>query len=318
MACQLEFPKQAAKFSPGGRRKILIPLYSECQRRSYMKAAKNILHLLPAAPFLLLALLFLFAPLADMLITSFALPGGKGYSPQNYIAIFTTATFLSCIRNSLFLSFFSAITGLFISCIAAISINRIADSSKGRYLSFLNIFSNFAGLPLSYAFMFMLGNAGIFTLILRAINIDLVKSFNLYSGKGLMLLFVYFQLPLGTLLMVPAFQAIKPEWSEAAALMRATGFQFWRHIGLPALIPSLAGTYGMLFANALTAYATPFMLMATNYPLLPIKITSMYTGEMNPQPEMGSALSLVMIVIMLSVTGLCNLFKNIFYRGGHK
>jgi putative spermidine/putrescine transport system permease protein len=283
-----------------------------------VKAAKNILHLLPVTPFLLLALLFLFTPLASMVITSFVLSDGRGYSVQNYIDIFTKATFLACIQNSLFLSFFSALIGLFISFIAALSITRIADSSRGRYLSFLNMFSNFAGLPLAYAFMFMLGNAGIFTLILRAANIDLVKSFNLYSSKGLMLLFVYFQLPLGTLLMVPAFQAIRPEWKEATALMKATEVQFWWYVGVPVLIPSLAGTYGMLFANALTAYATPFMLMATNYPLLPIKITSMYTGEMNPQPEIGSALSLVMIAIMLSVIGLCNLFRNIFYKGGYK
>jgi putative spermidine/putrescine transport system permease protein len=283
-----------------------------------VKAVKNILHLLPAAPFLLLALLFLFSPIASMVMTSFIVPGSGGYSVQNYLDIFTKITFLVGIQNSLFLSFFSALIGLAISFIAALSITRITDSAKGRYLSFLNMFSNFAGLPLTYAFIFMLGNAGIFTLILRALNIDLVKGFNLYSSQGLMALFVYFQIPLGTLLMVPAFQAIRPEWKEAAALMKATGFQFWRHVGIPALIPSLAGTYGMLFANALTAYATPFMLMATNYPLLPIKITSMYIGEMNPQPEMGSALSLVMIAIMLSVLGLCNLFKNVFYKGGYK
>jgi putative spermidine/putrescine transport system permease protein len=283
-----------------------------------VKAAKNIQHVLPVTPFLLLALLILFTPVANMVIPGFALPEGKGYSIENYITIFTKETFLACIQNSLYLSFFSALIGLFISFIAALSITRLADSARGRYLSFLNMFSNFAGLPLAYAFMFMVGNAGVFTLILRALNIDLVKNFNLYSSQGLMVLFVYFQLPLGTLLMVPAFQAIRPEWREATALMKASEAQFWWHVGLPVLIPSLAGTYGMLFANALTAYATPFMLMATNYPLLPIKITSMYTGEMTPQPEMGSALSLVMIAIMLFVIGLCNLFRKIFYKGGYK
>jgi ABC-type uncharacterized transport system permease subunit len=56
--------------------------------------------------------------------------------------------------------------------------------------------------------------------------------------------------------------------------------------------------------------------MNTNYSLLSVKIASMYTGEMQSQPEAGSALSLVMIAIMFSVLGLCNLFKRIFYRGG--
>ncbi|MDR0720158.1 MAG: ABC transporter permease subunit [Treponema sp.] len=235
---------------------------------------------------------------------------------QNYLDIFTRVTFLACIRNSLYLSFVSSFIGLFISFIAALSITRLTGSAGSRYLSFLNMFSNFAGLPLAYAFIFMAGNAGIFTLILRSLNIDMVKHFNLYSGQGLMVLFVYFQIPLGTLLMFPAFHAIRHEWKEAATLMKASGFQFWRYVGVPVLIPSLAGTYGMLFANAITAYATPFMLMTTNYPLLPIKITSMVSGEMSPQPELGSALSLVMIAIMLLVIGLCNLFRNVFYKGG--
>ncbi|MDR1178326.1 MAG: ABC transporter permease subunit [Spirochaetaceae bacterium] len=282
------------------------------------KAVTHIIHALPVLPFLLLALLFLFLPMVSMVVKSFVVPGVAGYSIRNYIDIFTQRTTLACIRNSLYLSFLSAFIGLFISFVAALSVTRITDKGKGRYLSFLNMFSNFAGLPLAYAFMFMVGNAGIFTLILRVFNIDLVKSFNLYSSNGILVLFVYFQIPLGTLLMFPAFQAIRPEWREAAELMRASGIQFWWRVGLPALIPSLAGTFGMLFANALTAYATPFMLMSTNFPLLPIKITSMYTGEMAPQPEMGSALSLVMVAIMLSVIGLCNLFRTVFYKGGYK
>jgi putative spermidine/putrescine transport system permease protein len=253
-----------------------------------------------------------------MVVNSFVVPGKTGYSAHNFVEIFTKGTFLACISNSLYLSFFSAIYGLIISFIAALSITKIVDAAKGRYMSFLNMFSNFAGLPLTYAFMFMVGNAGIFTLILRFLNFDLMKHFNLYSSQGLMLLFVYFQIPLGTLLMFPAFHAIRPEWKEASALMKANGFQFWWHVGIPVLIPSLAGTFGMLFANALTAYATPFMLMATNYPLLPIKITSMFTGEMALQPEVGSALSMVMIAIMLGMIGLCNLFKSVFYKGGNK
>jgi putative spermidine/putrescine transport system permease protein len=285
-------------------------------RAASRKSLKNAVHLLPVIPFALLSFLFLFLPLLGMMVNSF-MHGGKkgGYSLQNYIGIFSKATFLACIKNSLYLSFYSALIGLLLSFITALAITKISKSSQGRYLSFVNMFSNFAGLPLAFGFMFMIGNAGIIVLLLRHVNFDLYRYFNLYSSMGLLLLFVYFQIPLGTLLLFPGFQAIKKEWKEAAVLMKAGSFQFWRLVGIPALIPSLAGTYGMLFANALTAFATPFMLMSTNYPLLPIKITSMYTGEMTAQPEMGSALSMVMIVIMLAVIGLCNLFKKIFYKG---
>ena len=99
--------------------------------------------------------------------------------------------------------------------------------------------------------------------------------------------------------------------------MKANSFQFWWHIGIPVMLPSLADTFSLLFANALTAYATPFMLMSTNYPLLPIKITSMFTGETTIQQELGSALSITMMAIMLLMIFLCNMDKKFFYKGGN-
>ena len=83
------------------------------------------------------------------------------------------------------------------------------------------------------------------------------------------------------------------------------------------MLPSLCDTFSMLFANALTAYATPFMMISTNYPLLPIKITSMFTGETVQQQELGSALSISMMLIMLLVIFLCNMVKKVFYKGGN-
>jgi putative spermidine/putrescine transport system permease protein len=272
----------------------------------------------PVLPFILLCVFFLFLPLGNMVVNGFKSPAGGGFTFQNFIDVFTLGIYQVAISNSCFLSFVSAFFGLCISFLTARALTQITENSQNRFMSFLSMVSNFAGLPLALAFMIMLGPAGVFTIILKTLGFDLLKFFNLYSRQGLMLLFVYFQIPLGTLLMIPGFQAIRKEWKEAADLMKANAIQFWWYVGLPMLIPSLAGTYGMLFANALTAYATPFMIMATNYPLLPLKVTTMFTGEIAQQPEMGSALSLTMIAIMLLVIGLCNLFRTVFYKGGKK
>ena len=153
--------------------------------------------------------------------------------------------------------------------------------------------------------------------VLDQIGIHVMDDFNLYGSEGLLLVFVYFQIPLGTLVLIPSFQSIRKEWKESAALMKANSFQFWWRIGIPVMLPSLCDTFSMLFANALTAYATPFMMISTNYPLLPIKITSMFTGETVQQQELGSALSISMMLIMLLVIFLCNMVKKVFYKGGN-
>jgi putative spermidine/putrescine transport system permease protein len=109
---------------------------------------------------------------------------------------------------------------------------------------------------------------------------------------------------------------IRPEWKESAALMKANGLKFWSSVGVPMLIPSITDTYAILFANALTAYGTPFIIISSNLPILSIKITMMFGGDMTTQKELGSALSVTMLVLILIVITLCNLVKKIFYKGG--
>ena len=111
-------------------------------------------------------------------------------------------------------------------------------------------------------------------------------------------------------MLIPAFEAIKPAWKEAAEILQASSLKFWTRIGVPVLLPSLLDTFGLLFANAITAYATVILLVTTSIPLLPVKITTMFTGEMTPQREMGAALAIWMIVLMLSVIFICNFIKS--------
>jgi putative spermidine/putrescine transport system permease protein len=276
---------------------------------------KKVLSFAPVLPLFSLCLMFLLIPLGTMLIRSFLEAKGAGFTFQHYTDIFTKAIYHAAIRNSLYLSFISAATGLVLSFFMALALTQMLAGKRGRFMALLNMVSNFTGLPLGVAFMILLGTTGVLVQALRVGGIDLSDVFNLYSGNGLLLLYIYFQLPLGTLLLYPAFQGIREEWKESAVLLRAYEFQFWGRIGVPILLPSLTDTFAMLFANALTAYATPFVIMTTNYPLLPIKITSMYTGEAVQQQELGAALSVVMIAIMLAVIAACNLVKKLFYRG---
>ena len=115
-----------------------------------------------------------------------------------------------------------------------------------------------------------------------------------------------------------SFKTFVVSWKEAAEILEASPFQFWTRIGIPVMLPSLLDTFALLFANAITAYATVLLLVTTSIPLLPVKITTMFTGEMTPQKEMGSALAIWMIIIMLAVICICNLLKKLTYKGGEQ
>jgi putative spermidine/putrescine transport system permease protein len=168
-----------------------------------------------------------------------------------------------------------------------------------------NMTSNFAGVPLAFAYIILLGNNGVFTLLFKQWGWSVFDGFNLYSWSGLILVYVYFQIPLALLLLYPAFYGIREQWREAAALLGAGPWQFWKTVGLPVLSPAIFGTLGILFANAMGAYATAYALVGGNYNLLAVRIGSLVAGDVVTQPEMGSTLA-----VLLALSTLLAVFLN--------
>ncbi|MNY33899.1 spermidine/putrescine ABC transporter membrane protein [compost metagenome] len=169
-------------------------------------------------------------------------------------------------------------------------------------LSFTNMTSNLSGVPLAFAFIIIAGTNGAVTLLLRQWGV--LDDFHLYSRQGLILLYTYFQLPLGLLLLYPALDALDEHWQEAA-LLGAGPWAYWRHIGLPVLAPALLGTFILLLANAMGAYATAFALTSGNFNLVTVRIASLVSGNIYLEPNLAAALS-VLLVGMLALVAVVN------------
>lgn len=265
-------------------------------------------------PFFVIVGFFEIIPIGNMTIRSF-LDSDLRFTFQNYLTVFTKPVYLVAIRNSLILSFVSSLMGLLIAFLTVLSIPSLSDRVRGVFLAMLNMLSNFAGLPLAFAFMIIFGSSGVLTLLAKQVGFGPLADFQLYSIQGLIAVYVYFQIPLGILLLLPGLAGIRKEWKEAAFLLKANSLQFWLRVGIPMFLPSLLGTFSMLFANALAAYATAYLLVVTNIPLLPIQIANMYIGDLRQRPELGSALSITLLLIMLLVIWVTNVLKKRFdYR----
>ncbi|MDO5649634.1 MAG: ABC transporter permease subunit [Gallicola sp.] len=260
-------------------------------------------------PFLLLAILFIFVPLISIILQSFKETGGP-FGLTNYINIFKDEYFRLGIQNSIVISIISTVIGIVLSFLCAYCIYRSTGKVRRAFVNLMNATSNFQGIQLAFAFMILLGTSGVLTLTAQNIGLESFSEFNLYSSTGLLLTYIYFQIPLGTLLMYPSFDAIKREYLEAAELMGVKGVKFWTRVGVPILAPSILGTFSILFANSIAAYATPYALLGNNYPLLPIQISSMFTGDIIQRVDIGSALSVIMMVLLLGVTFISNRLMN--------
>ncbi|MDX3754883.1 ABC transporter permease [Streptomyces mirabilis] len=156
------------------------------------------------------------------------------------------------------------------------------------------VLANFGGVPLAFAFVATLGNAGVLTEHLGLKD----EGWNLYSFWGLVIVYLYFLIPLMVLTITPALDGLRSQWREAAQNNGATGIQYWRHIALPVLTPSLLGGLVLLFGSAFAAYATAAAMVGSAVPLVTLQIADAISGNvLVGQENVALALSLDMVLI---------------------
>ncbi len=255
---------------------------------------------LGVVPFFLFVVLFIVLPSISLFVGSFQDSQGK-FTLKNFVDL-TDPTIFSAywvsIRISLATAVGGGILGFFMAY--AVTVGGLPRWVRSGLSTFSGVASNFAGVPLAFAFIATLGRTGMVTLILKTIfGIDLYdQGFKLYSFWGLTLTYMYFQFPLMVLVITPALDGLKKEWREACENLGGNSFHYWTKIGLPILLPSLLATMILLFGNAFGAYATALSLTGGFINLVTIVIGSQIKGDVLHNVGLGYALAFGMVIIM--------------------
>lgn len=262
-------------------------------------------------PFFVFSGLFLIGP--TLILAYRSLEGLEGgLTLENYRQLITPAVLSAygmSIRISLTTAILGGLIGFFIAW--AVSIGGLPQPFRSLATTFSGVASNFAGVPLAAAYIFTLGRVGVITALFKTLGIDLYRSgFSLYSFTGLTLVYLYFQIPLMVLVILPALDGLKREWREAAENLGATPAQFWRHIALPVLMPSILGTMILLFGNSFGAHATAYALTGGLFNLATLLIGQQISGDVLHNPGLGYAVAMGMVIIM----ALSILFYSILQR----
>ena len=260
---------------------------------------------LPAAALAAFILAFVVAPTLSLALQS--VQGDDGALTLAFLAGLGDYRSRVAFENSVLLSAASALVGLAGGGVLAALVLRpqVPPALRRVVTSFSAVASNFAGVPLAFAFIATLGTLGLLTTSLRRIGIDVyAMGFSLFSLPGLTLVYAYFQVPLMMLVIAPALSGLRAEWREAAQNLGATPAQYWRHVGLPVLAPSLLAAFVLLFGNAFAAYATPYALTSGNIGLVPTEISNVLSGNVMESPQAGAALSMGMVAVMAAVLAL--------------
>ncbi|WP_329279498.1 ABC transporter permease [Streptomyces sp. NBC_01451] len=220
--------------------------------------------------------------------------GATSYTTANLTDSLQGA-YLTALLGSVKLSAVSAL----IATVLGLLLAQAVVSSRFRalreaVLTASGVLANFGGVPLAFAFVATLGNSGVLTRHLGLTD----KGWSLYSFWGLVIVYLYFLIPLMVLTITPALDGLRSQWREAALNNGATNVQYWQHVGLPVLLPSLLGGFVLLFGSAFAAYATAAAMVGSSIPLVTLQIADAISGNvLVGQENVALALSLDMVLI---------------------
>jgi putative spermidine/putrescine transport system permease protein len=220
--------------------------------------------------------------------------GATSYTTANLTASLQGAyrtALLGSVKLSAVSAGIAAVLGLLLA--QAVVTSRFR-ALRAAVLTASGVLANFGGVPLAFAFVATLGNSGVLTRHLGLAD----KGWDLYSFWGLTLVYLYFLIPLMVLTITPALDGLRSQWREAAQNNGATAVQYWRHVALPVLAPSLLGGLVLLFGSAFAAYATAAAMVGSSVPLVTLQISDAITGNvLVGQENVALALSLDMVLI---------------------
>ncbi|WP_233197155.1 ABC transporter permease subunit [Cryobacterium sp. N21] len=213
--------------------------------------------------------------------------------------------YLSAFLNTMALSAVTAVLGGALGLLVAWALATLQRPRwlRSIMLSYSVVASQLGGIPLAFAFIAAIGSQGLITIaVFDVTGWDLTEAFAVSSFWGLVVVYLYFQVPLMAILVLPAIMGIRREWGESALSLGAGRWRYLTDILLPILSPAIGGAVLLLFANSFSAYATAYALSGGGANLVPILIGFFISGNVLTDQSFGAALATgMMFVITLAM-----------------
>jgi putative spermidine/putrescine transport system permease protein len=252
---------------------------------------------LALAPFVVFIVLFEAIPVVVLLLGSI---GWLDHPTLKYlIAVFAHPVYRQSVTNTVLVSGISSIIGAIAGTAIGYGLTATRHARlRGALVALANVTANSGGITLAFAFITVIGITGGLTIALKLVGVDLYSFFSIYSIWGLVVVSVYFQVPLMIVLTLPAFAALRREWREASTSLGGSPLDFWRRIGVPILTPAIIAGAVLLFASGMGAFATALALMGGSANVMTTQVSVLRQGEIIFDPSQADAVATALLVFV--------------------
>jgi spermidine/putrescine transport system permease protein len=238
-----------------------------------------------------LALLFLFVPLAVVVLFSFHSTGALsfpfvGFSLRWYEQVLGSFEFRSAARNSLIVAVSSSALTLLLGTLAAYALSRSSSRLRG---------------PLSLLFFLPITLPGLFlgiALLVFFARLEMELSLVTVTVAHLVYVFPYF-----FLISRVALDRLDPALEEAAADLGADPFKVFRRVTLPQIWPVLVGATALAFALSFDEFIITFFVIGPDS-TVPLFIWSKLRRTIDPSINTVSTLLLGLTLLLWVATFL--------------
>lgn len=247
---------------------------------------------IPAIPYLIWTLVFILVPL--ILVIYFAFTNQKGdFTIKNFADV---STFAPVIMRSVMLAFVATLVCLILAYPLSYYISRQNKTVQHALimLVMLPMWMNF--LLRTYAWMTILEQNGLINKALIFFGLSPVKLIN--TQWAVLIGMIYNYLPFMILPLYSVMTKIHKSLIEASQDLGANSFNVFTKIVFPLSLPGMASGVTMVFVAAVSTFVISRMLGGGANILIGDLIEMQFLG-MSYNPNLGSAISLVLIVISL-------------------
>lgn len=249
------------------------------------------------SPLIIVIALLLGWPLGILFLRSIS--DTEGFFLERYVEILTSAYYLKSIGLTAAISVASTILALIICVPAGLYLHRDKSRLSSFMAAALTIPLSLPGIIIGFFIILTAGNAGVIPKLIEAGTGE--RAFQIaYTLVGLLLGYLYFQIPRVVLVVRGAAAGVKPEVIDAARSLGASTWTIYTKIILPTLRPALVSASLVAIATGFGAYGTAATL-SRGIRVMPVEVASAFTESFNPEMASTLAITLALITTTLLV-----------------
>ncbi|RWZ52283.1 sugar ABC transporter permease [Halobacillus fulvus] len=264
---------------------------------------KSWLLFLPAVLFLILPLYGLAAAISQ----SFQQQGE--WTLSAYQQLFQSDRFLSAVGFSLEVAFLSSLLSLLIGLLFTRSFYPYLASHTPRLIVWMPML--FPHFVWGYMVILLLSETGVLAQVFTLLGGDDFPTLTQDSrGIGIILTYVWKEVPFVILMLLPVYATIKPEYYDLVKTLGGGAWSQFKQVEWPHLLPVMIETFLIVFAFTISAYEVPALLGTTFPEMLSVLSYNWFYGSSWDDRSLAFAAMVLLSLFILILTFIGYIYMN--------